>query len=703
MSRIAFRNFTGGETTPTLCARYDLKKFGTFMQACRNFLPNLHGDVERRPGTKFLADLGASSVLVPFQFNTSPANNYVLIFQAGRIRLAQADGLLEAEMESPYDMGHVYELSFAQVGDVLYLAHPSYALRKITRSGSSPYTWAIETVSINQSLDPPATPTATWHRGSGAGSTDNENATLRYVVTAVDSDGVESVASKVGKCKARYPTDWIVGDYVTVSWAAVDGASEYNIYRESAGYYGYIGTASTTSFEDQNFEPDTAQTPKKNWDPFADGNNPSCVAFHQQRMWLGGGAKNPATIYASRTGDYESFRKSMPLQDDDALEYVLASGSIDDVKWLVSFDNLMIGTAGAEYKAAAGDGKAITPSSCTIAVQSYWGSRSLQPLVIGQSIMHCQRSGSHVRDLYYTLESDGYSGNDLSILAPQLVETYGIRQWCYQQSPVSTVWAVREDGCLLALAYMREQNIFGWSRHVTDGRFLSVAVINGNDEDVVMAVVQRTVNGKDKYFLERVMPRFKDSTPIDGAWYVDAGKVVTPTNNADGRQVVCSGLEHLAGKTVQVLADGSPEEHVVGADGSFELEFPAGRALVGLGYESVMAPLPLETDMQNGGSTLGKRRAYGKCVVRLYRSVGGSYAASKLNGLWDPDAWEDLEFYKLPFLPEKWGKAVPPYSGDLELSLPSGQDPDSTIWLMQDKPLPMRIVSVMCDVNFGEM
>ena len=821
MSRIAFRNFVGGEVTPSLCARYDLKKFGTFLETCRNFVPNIHGDVERRPGTKFIADLGASSILIPFQFNTEASNNYMLVFQSGTIMIAQADGMLAATMSNPYSMSHVYGISFAQVGDVLYLAHPKYALRKITRSGSSPYTWEIKTVAVNQSLPAPGKPTVIWHRGSGAGSTDNETAALRYVVTSVDADGVESVASKTGSCKGRYPTDWIQGDYVEIQYPLVTGATQYNIYRESAGYYGFIGASSSTKttdatvtgitvdsvaytkrgnyrverrisfdedadysysytlasggsspvfqgasnyyvynasagvwwcvgkaslsdsfadsdvtvwggsqnggaypsgtsdgvtiaatreggstvgvFRDENYEPDTAQTPKKNWDPFANGNNPTCVAFHQQRMWLGGGSKNPATIYASRSGDYESFRKSMPLQDDDALEYVIASGSVDDVKWLVSFDSLLIGTAGAEYKCAASEGTAITPSKCNITVQSYWGSKALQPLVIGQSIMHCQRSGSHVRDLYYTLESDGYAGNDLSVLAPQLVETYGIKQWCYQQSPVSTVWAVRSDGTLLALTYMREQNIFGWSRHVTDGRYVSVAVINGDDEDVVMAVVKRTVNGAAKYYLERVMPRFKDSTDIKDAWYVDAGMVVTPAVNQDGKKVVCSGLTHLAGKAVQVLADGSPEEHVVSASGSFELDFPASKAIVGLGYTSVVSPLPMETDMQQTGSTLGKRRAYGKCIVRMYRSVGGSYAASRPNDLWNSDAWKELDFYELPFLPEKWGEACQPYSGDLEISLPSGQDPDTTIWIKQDKPLPLRIVSLMAEVHFGEM
>jgi len=214
--------------------------------------------------------------------------------------------------------------------------------------------------------------------------------------------------------------------------------------------------------------------------------------------------------------------------------------------------------------------------------------------------------------------------------------------------------------------------------------------------------VERTINGTTKYYLERMMPRFKDSDGIADAWYVDAGIVVTPTEDIRGRTVECAGLDHLVGKTVQVLADGSPEEHTVSNEGTITLDYPASKALVGLGFKSVMAPLPAETDMQDGGSTLGKRRGYGKCVVRMYRSVGGSYAASKLNSLWKADAWQDLDFYELPFLPKVWGEACEPYSGDLEISLPSGQDPDTTIWIMQDKPLPLRIVALMCDVDFGE-
>lgn len=697
-SRIAFRNFTGGEVTPTISARYDLQKFGSFLQCCENFLPNLHGDVERRPGTRYVAELGGPAVLVPFRFNTERTNNYALLFQEGVIRVAHEDGLIPGvSMASDYALDDVYALSVAQVGDLVYLAHKKYPLRKVIRSGAAPdYAWSMVDVRLNQSLSAPAKPAVSFVRDNP----DDDaplNYTLNYMVTAVDADGVESLPSPAGSAVGKYPTDWVVGNHVDLSWPAVAGAKEYNIYRESAGYYGFIGVATGLSFQDQNFEADTSMTPKEDWDPFANGNNPATVAFHQQRMVLGGTRDNPASFFMSRTGDYENFRKSRPLQDDDPVEYMLASGSIDEIKWVIGFGELLIGTSGAEYEASSG-GASITPNDVQINVASYWGSAGLAPLIIGNSVLHCQRSGSHVRDLHYSWEKDGYAGNDLSLLAPQLVETHKIRQWAFQQSPGSTVWAVRDDGILLGLTYMQEQNVFAWSRHVTDGKVLSVVVLSGDEEDVVLMVVEREIAGVRKYFLERLARRFRDDDSPEEAFFVDCG--ITATHAEAVEEI--AGLDHLEGAEVAALADGSPEEGHVVKDGKIRLRYPAKVAHVGLNFRSVLAPLPVETDTQSG-STLGKRRAYGKCVLRLHRSVGGKYAASYVGDLFDASAWRDRHFYDLPFVPVRFGEAVRPFSGDLELSLPSGQDNDTMIWIMQDRPMPFRLVAIAADVDFGEV
>ena len=77
--RIALQNFTGGEISPTLSARYDLSRYRNCVACMENMLPGLHGDVARRPGTRFLAELDASAVLLPFSFSSLPSQNFILV------------------------------------------------------------------------------------------------------------------------------------------------------------------------------------------------------------------------------------------------------------------------------------------------------------------------------------------------------------------------------------------------------------------------------------------------------------------------------------------------------------------------------------------------------------------------------------------------------------------------------------------------
>lgn len=843
--RIAYRNFTGGEVSPTLTARYDLARFGTSVQTMENFIPGLHGDVQRRPGLSFVADLGEYSVLIPFSFNVDADQNFCLILSAGKLRVSDGRQLLGVSVSTPYAAEDLVAISWAQVGDIIYLAHRKYPLHKIMRTGSpGAYQWRLAQVALNTSLTAPAAPSVSFVKNN-----DKDDAplsyTLRYRIVAVDKDGLESLASPAGAGTGKHPADWVTGNYVSVTWQAVQGAVEYNVYREEAGYYGFIGVASgqdatgralsgirlgalttgiahysgsqtreivisngytgtflnpvsdkdvtspltisansgqnaflidgkafvwttktttttewirsrwqdesgntyytwdsstttateqfwamvpcntsspagqytqvytgslgsntaypqgtvgaltvsptwtagtTLTFLDNNYEADIADTPKEDWNPFAGGNNPGTVSFHQQRMVLGGTKNSPQSFYMSRTGDFENFRKSRPLQDDDPVEYVLASGSIDAIQWIASFGDLLIGTSGAEYK-ATGESGVITAQSVHITSQSYWGSSGgLTPLIIGNSILHVQRHGARVRDLFYSLEKDGYAGNDLSIMAPHLFENHAILQWTYQQTPGSNIWCVRDDGVLLCLTYMKEHEIYGWSRHLTDGRFVSVMSMSGEDSDVVLCVVQRMVGGTPHYFLERLGSMFGPDTAIEDAFFVDCGI----TRRAEEASDTVTGLDHLEGRTVSVLADGSPVEGLSVSDGAITLPYPARTVHVGLPYASRLALLPVETDAQTG-STLGKRRAYGKCLIRVFRSVGGKYGPR-----------ED-EFYDFPFLPARYDEPCEPFSGDLEFNPGSGQAPDTTVWLVQDRALPFHVVAVMCDVDFGEV
>ncbi len=678
--RVAITNFTGGEVAPSLGARYDLSRYKNSVQRMENFLPNVHGNMERRPGTYFVADLGVGdlndAVLFPFSFSVEEEHNFVLILTEQRVRVAQGNALLkDVDLSAPWKAEDLVLLSFAQVGDVVYFAHKKYPLHKLMRSGQGPdYTWSVQEVVLNTSLEAPQKPSVSFH-GTASGYT------LRYKVVAVDAHGKESLASEAGTVSAKHPSDWVVGDYVRLSFPAVEGAIEYNIYREEAGYFGFIGISSELSFSDNNYEADISDTPREDWDPFAEGNHPGVVSFHQQRMVLAATPKNPQAFYMSRVGDFENFRKSRPLQDDDPVEYLIASGNIDAITWTASFGDLLIGTSGSEYK-ASGEGAAITSSNVHITAQSYWGSSNLFPIIIGNSIMHVQRHGARVRDLFYSLEKDGYAGNDLSIMAPHLFDGYELRQWAYQQSPSSSIWVVRSDGALLALTYMKEHDIWGWSRHSTQGKVRSVVTVSEASGDSIYLVVQRQIQGEAHYYLERLATRWQESQGLRQAFFVDAGKseeYATPTKSI-------AHLEHLEGCTVAVLAEGSPVEGLTVQGGSIELPYAACTVHVGLPFSSKLATLTMEGEGQ-WGSTLGQVRGLGQCLVRVQASVGGKYGSS------------EEELYDFPFVPEQWGEPVKLFTGDVHFIPGGGQSAQSTLWLVQDRPLPYTVMALVMDVD----
>lgn len=687
--RVAYTNFTGGEISSSLGARYDLAKFRSSCRHLENFLPDLHGPASKRPGTRFLENLDGKAVLLPFQFSGDPTQNYVLVFQQGKIRIAQSNGFVKSsggqavQLTVPYTLEQLYDLSFAQSGDIVYIAHHGHALRKIMRYGHTD--WRIAEVVFTPPVSPPGTIVTQFSTGVAG------TYTLRYKVACVTEKGEVSASAKGSNSQAKHPSDWVVGDYAILTWYPVDGADSYLIYREEGGVYGLIGVSDGTEktsggqviFRDERYAADVKDTPRELQNPFADGNNPSLVTFHQQRLVLGAPLGHPQTWHASRTGSYEDFSKSRPLKDDDALEFTLASGRIDSIQWIAAFGDLLLGTVGGEYKAIGPDQGTITPSSINVREQSYWGSARLRPLIIGNSVLHVQRQGSRVRDLTYSLEKDGYAGNDLSVLASHLFTNTLLQQWDYQQSPGSVVYMVRDDGMLLALTYMREHEIWGWSRITTEGKFLSVAVTAGQKEDDVFCVVERVINGKTRWYLERFVPRWHEEDGIEEAFFVDSGLTYTGAATK-----TLSGLSHLEGCMVSILADGSPQPLQKVTNGTVTLASAAVKACVGLPYRAALSPQTPEADTREG-STLGRVRSYANSQIRLTASVGGSYGPNL----------KDL--YDFPHTPKVYGVAFQPFTGDMGFNPNVGYSPEGEIWFVQDLPLPFTIVSLSLEVDIA--
>ena len=129
----------------------------------------------------------------------------------------------------------------------------------------------------------------------------------------------------------------------------------------------------------------------------------------------------------------------------------------------------------------------------------------LPPIPVGRDVLFVQRNASVVREMEYNLYVDLYTADNVSVLADHMFLRHTLTQWAYAQDPFSIVWAVRDDGVLLGFTYMKEQDVWAWHRHITDGWFRSVCTVDeGNGRDEVYFVIER---GVGNFTLEKFYPR----------------------------------------------------------------------------------------------------------------------------------------------------------------------------------------------------
>lgn len=248
---------------------------------------------------------------------------------------------------------------------------------------------------------------------------------------------------------------------------------------------------------------------------------PAAVTYFQQRLVFANTTAQPQTVWMSKTSNFTDFGKSSPVLDDDAITFTLASRQVNAIRHMLALDKLVLLTSGSEWVMSGGGDEVVTPSNISARIQGYRGSSKRPPIAIGNTALYLQDKGSVVRDLGYEFQSDSYTGNDLTVMASHLVQGYTLTDWTYQQVPNSVVWAVRDDGALMGMTYMREQQVVGWHRHDTDGEVESVCSISEGTEDALYIAVKRTINGSTKRYVERMQTRF--ISDIRDAFFVDSG------------------------------------------------------------------------------------------------------------------------------------------------------------------------------------
>lgn len=437
---------------------------------------------------------------------------------------------------SPYAAADLALLKFVQQTNTMYITHPAYGPSTLVIN--SPTNWAITIITFGTTISPPTSVTAA---PSSAGA-----ANYSYIGTSVDAFGQESLPSVPGAVGSAVNISATAGT-IAISWISAAGAVAYNIYKAEpsvfgavpAGVaYGFIGSATANNFVDSNIVPDFSTTPEIVGNPFTLGNNPGTCAFFQQRLYLAGSNSFPQTFWASQPGYYTNFNFSNPIQPNDAYNDTLVSKQVNFIKNMVSMPGgLIFLTSTGAWQLSSGSGvastAAVTPINATATPQAYNGATDLPPIVCNFDVLYAQIDGT-IRDLSYNIYAAIYTGTDISVLSNHLFFGYNIKEWAFAELPFKLIWAVRNDGTLLSLTFVKEQEIVGWAAHTTNGLYQSVSTVIENQYNAVYVVVKRFIGGQWVQMIERMDDRISFPYGAEDSWSVDCGvRSTLPTPAAD--------------------------------------------------------------------------------------------------------------------------------------------------------------------------
>ena len=666
MARVAVQltNFTGGELSPRLDGRNDLAKYPTGCKTLENMIIYPHGSAARRSGTQYVAEVKDSSKqtrLIPFEFSTT--QTYILEFGNQYIRFYKDNGQILSggsayEISSPYLEAELFDIKFAQSADVMYLCHPNHAVRKLSRTGHTAWTLTEVDFQNGPFMDHNISTTTLTAGHTAVGSSGN--------LTLSSTTGVNNdqgwLSTDVGRL-----VHFKDGHYKITARTSATVAVSTCIASPSSG-------SASTDFALGSFSNTTG--------------HPSCVTFFEQRLVFAATLSQPQTLFFSKSGDYENMDDNYhgTVADDDAIIYTIASNQVNAIRFMTATRTLIIGTAGGEFAVSGGGTDiAITPTNILIKKQSNNGAANVDALAVGNATLFLQRAKRKLRELAYNFDVDGYIAPDLTILAEHISEG-GFKQLSYQQEPNQIIWCVRNDGQLIGLTYQREQQVVAWHRHIFGGSFgsgnaicESVATIPTDDSEYqTWVIVKRTINGSTKRYIEYIHNLNFDETDDTSFNFLDSQLIY------DGSPVtVISGLSHLEGQTVSILADGSTHPDKVVSSGEITLSRSASKVKVGLSFTSLLQTMRIDAGSQNGTSQSKTKRIY-EITLRLYESIGVEVG---------PDL-SNME--RIPFRssanPMNSGISV--FTGDKEIEFRGNYETDGFIFVRQNQPLPLTILSL---------
>jgi hypothetical protein len=416
---------------------------------------------------------------------------------------------------------------------------------------------------------------------------------------------------------------------------------------------------------------------------------PTTATFHEQRLVAANTEWQPTTLWGSVIDAYLNYKDGDKA--DLSYNYTISSDQVDAIRYLSTTKRLVVNATSGEYTVAASNAnEAITSTNIKVSRETSFGTALVKPVRAGPAILFTQRKGRNenparrLREFVYNFQTDSYAAPDLTILSEHITAP-GLIQGAYVAVPDLMIWYARADGDMVAMTYERDQQVVGWHHHQIGGGGLGrgVASIPGQDGDELWIIVERVVGGQTVRHIEVGQPGLEDGAALEDGFYLDdALQYVGPPVTS------ITGLWHLNGTLVSVLADGVPYHGKAVNNGVVTLDIPASKVLIGYNYTARIRTLHIEAGAQ-GGTAQGQIGRIFEITARLQYSVGGSYGTDLMaaNGGLDPIPYRSAD--------APLETAIPLFSGAKRLPFDGEWDRDRYIVIEHADPLPFTLTALI--------
>ncbi len=622
--------FTAGEVSRDLLGRGDLNAYENGALALRNIFIHPTGGISRRSGTYFVDTAEGAGRLIPFEFNTQ--QTYLLVVTDLKISIYLEDTLVTS-VASPWPEADIKQLGWTQSADTLLLAHPDYPPKQLLRLSDA--SWALQDWSFFEDGGRNYQP---YYKFAGAQVTLTPSGTSGTITLTASAPVFtllhENTRLRVGG-KEVLVTDYDSATVVTVE-------TQENL----------IDTAATIDWQEQAFSPARGY--------------PVTLAFHQDRLVIGGSRDLPNRIWFSKSGDLFNFDLGEGL-DDEAIEFAILSDQVNAIRAVFSGRHLQVFTSGAEWMVT---GSPLTPSTVELLRQTRIGSaieRYIPPIDVDGATLFVARNLQEIREFLYTDVEQAYSSTDLALLSRHIIKDPLDQDYDKKRR---LLFIARGDGKFATLTVYRAEQVAAWTVHDTLGNVKSISVVG---DDVYMLVER----GGD-YLIER----FDDESFMDSSL---AGESETPAT-------VWSGLDHLDGQYVDILADDIRLDPILVASGSITLPVAASNVQIGLSFTHIVEPLPPNLIGESGGG-------------RAIRLVEALFRIEETQAM-RIDIGRGLQDVPLKQIGEDLILDAPPpvMSGDIRLrSLGWARDLTKPLWrIEQSDPRPFKLLSVTSEIKVND-